>query len=48
MVRRVARSPEMGCEITFKDRRVREKEKKKRGNNSKGGGNLVIWGVLSF
>lgn len=42
MVRRVASSPEVGCEITLKDMRVREKEKKTRGNVNKGGGILVI------
>lgn len=42
MVRRVASWAEVGCEITFKDRRVREKEKRKRGDVSKGGGILDI------
>lgn len=50
MVRRVASSPEFGCEITFKDRRVRDKQKKIRGHVSNSGGILVIsvTGVFSY
>lgn len=47
-VRRVASSPAVDCEITLKDRKVREREKKMRGNVCKGGGILVISAVFFF